>query len=151
MKLKNLMWVALPAALMSSCTHKSNQAADDAPKRTVFFDKSGMDTTVKPGDNFFEYVSGNWMKKTQIPASETGWGSFYTLEDENQANLHKILDQVSGQDNAAGSNEQKVGDLYKSGMDTAAMDKLGYEPVKPVLQKIATVKNYKDLVSLAAD
>jgi putative endopeptidase len=151
MKLKNLMWVALPAAILSSCTHKSKDAADDAPKRTVFFDKSGMDTTVKPGDNFFQYVSGNWMKKTQIPATETGWGSFYTLEDENQANLHKILDQVSGQDNPAGSKEQKVGDFYLSGMDTTAMDKLSYEPVKPLLQKIDAVKNYKDLVSLAAD
>jgi putative endopeptidase len=151
MKLGNLMWIAVPALLVGSCTNKTKETADDAPKRTVFFDKTGMDTTVKPGDNFFLYASGSWLKKTEIPASETGWGSFYTLNDENVKNMHKILEEVSANDNAANSTEQKVGDLYKSGMDTAGMDKLGYEPVKPLLQKISAVKNYKDLISLAAD
>ena len=151
MKLANLMWIALPALLVSSCKNKPGEASDDVPKRTVFFDKTGMDTTVKPGDDFFTYASGTWVKKTQIPASETGWGSFFTLEDDNLKNLRKILDEVSAKDNAAGSKEQKVADMYKSGLDTAAMDKLGYEPVKPLLSKIAAVKDYKGLVSLAAD
>jgi len=145
------MWVTLPVLLVSSCTNKSKDASDDVPKRTVFFDKTGMDTTVKPGDNFFLYANGKWMRDTKIPPSQTGWGSFYTLDDDNVKNLHKILEDVSSKDNAAGSVEQKVGDLYKSGLDTAAMDKLGYEPVKPLLAKINAVKNYKELMSLSAD
>ncbi|MGZ3835960.1 MAG: M13 family metallopeptidase, partial [Mucilaginibacter sp.] len=118
---------------------------------TIFFDKSGMDTTVKPGDDFFSYTSGKWMKETKIPPSETGWGSFYTLDDDNTKNLHKILEDVSAQDNTVGTKEQKVGDLYKSGMDTATIEKLGYQPIMPLLTKISAVKDYKDLVKLAAD
>ena len=143
--------LALPVALTMACNSKTKTSGDDTAKRTVFLDKSGMDTTVKPGDNFFEYANGNWMKRTVIPAAESGWGSFYTLYDDNEKNLHKILEDVSSKDNAAGSNEQKVGDLYKSGMDTVTIEKLGYDPVKPQLAKIAAVKDYKDLVKLAAD
>jgi putative endopeptidase len=145
MKLSNYLWLALPAMLAVGCTNSS-----DAPKRTVFFDKTGMDTTVSPGDNFFQYASGAWIKKTEIPASETGWGSFYTLDDDNTKNLHKILEETSAKTHDAGSLEQKVGDLYASGMDTAGIDKLGYSPIKPLLAKINGVTDYKGLLNLAA-
>ncbi|MGB4775662.1 MAG: M13 family metallopeptidase N-terminal domain-containing protein, partial [Daejeonella sp.] len=152
MKLNYYVWLALPAVFAIACNNKSKTSlADDVPKRTVFFDKTGMDTTVSPGENFFLYASGNWVKKTEIPASESGWGSFYTLYDDNQKNLRKILDEVSAQDNSKGSNEQKVGDLYASGMDTAAIEQLSFDPVKPLLYKIDAVKDYKQLVKLAAD
>lgn len=151
MKLTNYAWLAISAFAITACNQKSKDTSSDVPKRTVFFDKSGMDTTVSPGENFFLYASGKWVKETKIPPSETGWGSFYTLNDDNTKNLHKILDEVSAQDNAAGSKEQKVGDLYKSGMDTAAIEKLGYEPIKPQLAKISAVKDYKDLIKVAAD
>jgi putative endopeptidase len=150
MKTTHLLWLAIPAVFALSCKSKSGPGDEDTA-RTVFFDKTGMDTTVKPGDNFFEYANGNWMKKVVIPASETGWGSFYTLFDDNEKHLHKILDDLSSTDHPAGSNEQKVGDLYKSGMDTVTIEKLGYDPIKPQLAKIAAVKDYKGLVELAAD
>src|ERR1700709_1057043 len=111
MSITKWLLMAAPALLVTACNHKPSESSADVPKRTVFFDKSGMDTTVKPGDNFFTYANGNWMKKTVIPASESGWGSFYTLYDDNEKNLHKILDDVSSKDNATGSNAQKVGDL----------------------------------------
>src|SRR5476651_1443021 len=116
MKIANWSWLAVLAVTVAACTNKSK---DEAPARTVFFDKSGMDTTVKPGDNFFLYANGKWIKDTKIPATETGWGL---------ANI-----------------------LYKSGMDTVTIDKLGYEPVKPLLAKINAAKDYKDLVKLSAD
>jgi putative endopeptidase len=150
MKFKNLIWIAMPAMLGTACKQGDGKTAEPGA-RTVFFDKSGMDTTVRPGDDFFKYASGAWVKKTEIPASETGWGSFFTLYDDNQKNLHSILDDITKKDHDKGSNEQKIGDLYKSGMDTLAIEKLGYEPVKPLLAKINAVKNSKELVSLAAD
>lgn len=73
------------------------------------------------------------------------------MRDINEAHIHEILDYAAAHDYTANSIDQKVGDLYKSGMDTAAIEKLGYEPVKPQLAKIAAVKDYKDLVKLAAD
>ena len=78
-------------------------------------------------------------------------GLFFTLYDDNQKNLHTILDEITKKEHDKGSNEQKIGDLYTSGMDTLAIEKLGYEPVKPLLAKIAAVKDYKQLLSLAAD
>ncbi|QKJ29263.1 M13 family metallopeptidase [Mucilaginibacter mali] len=149
MKLSNYLWLAIPAALAVGCKGKPD-ASGDVPKRTVFFDKAGMDTTVSPGENFFNYASGAWIKKTEIPASETGWGSFYTLDDDNTKNLHKILEETSAQTHDAGSLEQKVGDLYASGMDTVGIDKLGYTPIKPLLARIAGLSDYKALVNFAA-
>ena len=146
MKLTNLGLIALALAVFAGCKNKS-----DDQQRTVFFDKSGMDTIVKPGDDFFMYANGKWIKNTKIPASETGWGTFYTLRDTNEAHIHQILDDAAAHDDTANSIDQKVGDLYKSGMDTAAIEKLGYDPVKPQLAKIAAVKDDKDLVKLAAD
>jgi len=146
MKLTNLGLIALAMAALAGCKNKS-----DDQKRTVFFDKSGMDTTVKPGDNFFLYANGKWLKNTAIPTSETSWGTFNTLRDINEAHIHEILDYAAAHDDTANSINQKVGDLYKSGMDTAAIEKLGYDPVKPQLAKIAAVKDDKDLVKLAAE
>ena len=151
--MKLTQWALLSASVLTvaACKQKVEDKSADVPKRTEFFDKAGMDTTVKPGDNFALYASGKWFKKTKIPASENGWGSFYTLSDDNIKQVHNILEDVSSKDNASGSLEQKVGDLYKSGMDTATIEKLGYDPVKPQLEKISAVKDYKELVKLAAD
>jgi len=142
MKLSNYLWLMLPAVIAAGCKSKPGSSTDQ-PKRTVFFDKSGMDTTVSPGENFFLYANGNWFKKTEIPASESGWGSFYTLNDDNLKNLKKILDETSAETHDKGSLEQKVGDLYTSGMDTAGIEKLGYTPIKPLLARINEIKDYK--------
>lgn len=143
--------LASVAVTAAACNSNKKDATTEPPARTVFFDKTAMDTTVKPGDDFFMYASGSWMKKTKIPPSETGWGSFYTLYDDNQKNLHQILEATAKQGNEQGSIEQKVADLYTSGMDTVAMEKLGYDPIKPMLAKVKAVKNYKELLALAAD
>ena len=151
MKLNHILWLAVPLSLGMACKNKSSANENDTPKRTVFFDKASMDTTVSPGDNFFLYASGNWVKHTEIPASETAWGSFYTLADDNQKNLKKILEEVSSKKNAKGTADQKVADLYASGTDTVTIEKLGYGPIKPLLAQINAVKNYQELINLAAD
>jgi putative endopeptidase len=143
----------LPAAallLLAACQNNKNHQSDEADQRTVFFDTAGMDTTVKPGDNFFLYANGKWIKNTVIPKTETGWGSFYTLYNDNLKNLHKILENASKNDGAKGSADQKVGDFFASGMDSIAIEKLGVEPVKPLLAKIDAIKNDKDLINFVA-
>jgi putative endopeptidase len=150
--MKAAKWVlaAIPALLISACNNNPKNNLSEAPKRTVFFDKSGMDTTVNPADNLFLYANGTWLKNTKIPPSETGAGGMYAMAIDNQVKLHGILEEVSKQDNPKGSKEQKVGDLYLSGLDTGAMDKLGYEPVKPLLAKINGATDYKQLADVAA-
>ena len=142
--------IVIAALTVTACKNKSKESAE-AGKRTVFFDKTGMDTTVSPGENFFLYANGKWVKNTKIPASESGWGVFYILRDSNENKIHHILNDAAAHDDTAGSASQKVGDLFKSGMDTAAIEKLGYDPVKPKLDEINAVKDYKGLVELAAD
>ncbi len=151
MKNHIVLWLAMPALLASACKSGSQKDDSDVPKRTVFFDKSGMDTTVKPGDNFFNYANGAWSKKTEIPASEVGWGSFYTLNDDNTKNLYKILEALQQEKQTDGSKEQKIAGLYASGIDSATINKKGYTPVKPLLDKIAAITTAQQLIDFCAD
>ena len=141
------------AILFSICSIACLTACNDSGTakvntRTSFFDKSGMDSTVKPGDNFFEYVNGSWVKSAVIPDDQSGWGAFYMIYEDNLKNLKGILEDAEKGNHAKGSIEQKVGDYYASGMDTIAIDKVGAEPLKPMLAKIDAVKDYKELMNL---
>src|SRR5882757_3329210 len=140
--------IAALGALTISFAACNNADKSTMEARKVFFDRSGMDTTTKPGDNFFLYANGTWLKTTQIPDDQSGWGSFYTLYDENQKNLRGILEDAEKGNNSKGSIEQKVGDYYASGMDTVAIEKVGAEPLKPMLAKIDVIKDYKQLADL---
>ncbi len=123
----------------------------NSDSKAMFFDKTSIDERFKPGDDFFLYANGNWIKKTAIPPTEVSWGSFNMLRYENQQKLRKILQEVSATPNSKGSIHQQVGDLYAGGMDTLAMDKLGYTPIEPLLASIDTLKNYKALIRWCAD
>ncbi len=139
------------ATLLFSCQNKKNNETNvPVMQRTEFFDKSGMDTTIAPGNNFFLYANGTWMKKTEIPKTQTGWGSFYILHDENLKNLDKILVNAYRSKSADGSLEQKVGDFYHSGMDTVTIEKLGVSPVQSILAKIDSIKDTRGILDLIA-
>ena len=137
---------------LSLCLWASCQKEKEAPIRTSFFDKSGMDSSVAPGNDFFAYANGNWVRKTNIPGDQTGWGSFYQLYDENQRKTRSILEEAAKADAKAGTVEQQVGDFYASGMDTVTIARRGYEPVKEELARIAALADYKQMLHyLAAD
>jgi len=138
--------ITLIAALHGCNDQKANTAATEKK----FLDTSAMDPTVKPGDNFFLYVNGGWMKKTEIPATESRVGSVTTLFNQTKEHLHSLLEDLAKNNQAPGSLEQKVGDFYASGMDTTTIDKRGYDPVKPYLEKIDAIKNPKDIMQYVA-
>ncbi|WP_029282198.1 M13 family metallopeptidase [Pedobacter sp. R20-19] len=148
---KNLFLPAAAILLFAACQNDKNHQATETDQRTVFFDTAGMDSTVKPGDNFFLYANGKWMKNAKIPQTETGWGSFYTLYNDNLKNLRTILENAAKSNVAKGSNEQKVGDFYASGMDSLTIEKLGVMPVKPLLAKIDGIKNDEDLINFVSE
>lgn len=115
------------------------------PKK--FIDPANMDLSVKPGDDFFEYANGNWVKQNAIPAKETRWGSFNILRQENTNRLIGLLNEVSSTINQPkGSLQQRVGDLYASGMDSINKEKLGYGPIKPALQRIDKIADVNEVI-----
>ncbi len=146
MKKQLLSLSALVLLGAASCS-KETKPADTRS----YFDVAGMDTTSDPGTNFFLYANGGWMKTAVIPDDQSGWGSFYTLYQENLQKLKGILEESAKANAAKGSAEQKVGDYFASGMDTLAIEKIGAEPLKPVLAKIDAVKDYKQLMELVAE
>ncbi|GAB2693346.1 M13 family metallopeptidase [Mucilaginibacter koreensis] len=114
--------------------------AKPAPPRK-YIDPANMDLAVKPGDNFFEYANGNWIKQNAIPAKETRWGSFNILRDENTQKLLGLLNEASKTKGLAkGSLKQRVGDLYASGMDSLTIERRGYTPIVPDLTRINSIK-----------
>ncbi|MGI8952849.1 MAG: M13 family metallopeptidase [Chitinophagaceae bacterium] len=116
-----------------------------------FIEVANMDSSVKPGDNFFLFVNGSWIKKATIPSTESDIGAFLDLYDTTKEHIHGILDSVSKGNFAKGSIAQKVGDFYASGMDSATIEKRGYDPVKPYLQKIDSLKNVNEMLQFIAE
>lgn len=113
------------------------------PKK--FIDPANMDLSVKPGDNFYRYANGNWLKNTPIPGSKTRWGSFDKLSEESSQALKGLLEDAAknpGKD----ASMRRVGDFYASAMDSAAIEKLGYKPIKKYLEEITKLSTAQDVL-----
>lgn len=111
---------------------------------------TGIDSTLRPGDDFFRYVNGKWYDSVSIPASQSGVGAYMFMNFPQRIRLQGILDSISKSENAPGSIAQKVGDFYASGMDTVTIDKRGYTPIKPLLAKIDAISDLPSLMNFAA-
>ncbi|MGN8068254.1 M13 family metallopeptidase [Mucilaginibacter sp. 22184] len=125
---------------LSSCNDKTKTYADNDP---VF---KNMDNSVKPGDDFFKYANGAWLKKNPIPAAYASWGIGNVVEEELRNRMKKINEDALKADAPKGSNTQKIGDFYYSGMDTVDIEKQGLSPLKDELSKIDQVKDIKGLI-----
>ena len=119
----------------------SKDAISQKGKTMKFIDTANMDLSVKPGDNFFLYANGTWLKDNPVPPSKTRWGSFDMLRQTSLDRL-KLLVEDAAVNASKDSLSQRVGNLYASAMDSASIEKLGYVPIKPELQRLDTVSNY---------
>jgi len=128
------------------------QHASPAPaKKNPFINNSDMDLSVKPGDDFYQYASGTWIKNNPVPAKETRWGSFNKLRDFNINAVKTLVTSAAENKKApAGSVEKRVGDFYAAGMDSIAIEKAGATPIKADLAKISSVKSLDDVLSQTA-
>ena len=113
--------------------------------QTKAFDTTRMDTTTDACTDFFQYANGNWLKNTEIPASESSWGTFNSLRDSNTTILKDILETASKTKAAANSDTQLIGDFYATCMDEAAIEKAGIKPLKPYFKQIDNIKDAKGL------
>jgi predicted metalloendopeptidase len=109
------------------------------------FDTKRMDTTADACNDFFQYTNGTWLKTTEIPASESRWGTFNILANNNNNRLRAILDEAAKSKAAAGSDSQLIGDFYYSCMNEEAIDKAGYDPIKGFLKDIDSIKTTDDV------
>lgn len=142
--MKRLVYLAMALLVAGAC----QRASIPTKKRVVI---TGIDASRKPGDDFFMYANGIWNDTAQIPASQAGVGSYSFLNYPQRIRLQAILDSVSASPQPAGSLEQKVGDFYASGMDTVAINKRGYAPIRPLLARIDAVTDVPSLLTLVTD
>ncbi|HEX6124620.1 MAG TPA: M13 family metallopeptidase [Pyrinomonadaceae bacterium] len=109
------------------------------------FDTKRMDTSADACNDFFQFANGTWLKTTEIPASESRWGSFNILANNNNTMLKEVLEASAKKKSPAGSDAQLIGDFYASCMDEEAIERAGLTPVKPYLDQIAAIKTADDV------
>ena len=109
-----------------------------------------IDDSVKPAVDFFAYANGNWLKNNPIPPSESYWGIFSSLQEDNYKSLLTVMKEDAKKKAPEGSNIQKVGDFYFSGMDTVRINRQGAEPLNKEFSRINKIKDLKDLNSVIA-
>jgi putative endopeptidase len=129
------VFAALPAATIGA----------QSTVKTLGIDTTNFDRSVRPQDDFFRFVNGGWLKRTEIPQDAASWGAFNELREGSRTALHTILDSALTTNAKPGSELQKVRDLYKSYMDSARIEALGATPLQPELKVIAAVKSTKQL------
>lgn len=110
-----------------------------------------MDNSVRPQDDFYNFVNGNWMKTAEIPSDRARWGSFDELRESTDEISLGILKGLLGKSYTKGSDEQKIGDLYESYIDFDARNKTGLAPIQSYLDRIDNIKNLKDLQQYLTD
>ena len=141
--MKKSLYLAIVLLVWAACTRTNSPTKQ-------FVDVAGIDASIKPGDNFFRYVNGKWYDSAKIDAEQVGVGSYMFLNIPQKKLLQGILDSISSAKNNMGSLEQKVGDFYASGMDTATVNQRGYEPIKPMLDRIDAIKDLPSLMKYVA-
>jgi putative endopeptidase len=114
--------------------------------RPVYIDKNNMDLSVRPGDNFYLYANGNWIKNNPIPPSKTRWGNFDEMREKNTKRLSALLEDAAN-NTSRERKSQIIGDFYHSGMDSVTIEKKGYDPIKPDLKAIEDLQSTKDVLA----
>lgn len=133
------------ASTFIACTNSEKKSANTS----VFIDPitAHIDSSIAPGSNFYLFANNTWFKQHPIPSSEKSNGIFRTIEDTINESVRKIcLSSMADKQAKKGSNKQKIGDYYFSGMDTLSIEKIGIKPLNGALSKIDEIKNISDVL-----
>jgi putative endopeptidase len=104
-----------------------------------------LSTNIHPADDFFEYVNAKWIQNNPIPSDKTSWGAFDLLQEKSTTAVKKIIDHATKSKAPKGSNLQILGDFFKSGMDTNAINKAGITPLLPYIEIINNAKDKQSI------
>lgn len=147
---KIFLFTAAVTAIIYSCNNPSENPKAEAE----FIDPitAHIDSSISPGENFFLFANNGWFKKHPIPSSEKSNGIFQTIQDTINESVKKICESAAADTKSEkGSNKQKIGDLYFSGMDTASIEKAGITLLKEEFTKIDNIKNTAELLGTVAE
>jgi putative endopeptidase len=145
MNTKTLIAIATTAALFTSCAGKKEETKPTGP---LAIDIANMDTTVRPQDDFYQYANGTWLKNNPVPSTDSRWGSFSQLMEDNLKKLKGILEETAKKENANGSNAQKIGDYFFTYMDSVKKNAEGVKPLSPYLKQVDDLKSNSELVNV---
>ncbi|MBQ8712910.1 MAG: M13 family metallopeptidase [Prevotella sp.] len=137
---KNLLLIGMMSVMTASVM------ADEPLKSGI--NLTDMNTSVKAGEDFYEYACGGWMKANPLPAAYSRFGSFDRLGEDNNKRINGILTELGSNTYPQGTIEQKLSDYYKLAMDSARREKEGLQPVMPLIKKLEGAKTMKQLLDV---
>jgi putative endopeptidase len=144
---KRYLLSTLTLSLMAAFATAADTTKPAAPLSGI--DVQYIDPSVRAQDDFFNHLNGKWIKATQIPADKASWGTFAQLRDDTQPQLLALIEAAQKDSKRkAGSETQKIGDLYASFMDEDRLEQLGYKPLTAELQRIRTLSDKKGIPAL---
>lgn len=111
---------------------------------------SNMDFSINPGDDFFKFANGNWLKNNPVPPDKVRYGAFDELTDLNQIQIKTLIEESAQLDAEKGSDYQKIGDFYLSGMDSSSIEQAGIKPIKHFLDDINRISSFDDFYKYVA-
>ncbi|MBS0431799.1 MAG: M13 family peptidase, partial [Proteobacteria bacterium] len=136
---------ATAPAPASSAMHAAGVPAPAGSAADIGIDLSGVDHSVKTGDDFFLFANGAWLKTATMPPDRSSIGTFYQLFVKAEQRTADLIKSAGTSSPQAGSDARKIADYYAAYMDEAAIDKAGLDPLKPALDAIAAIKTRADL------
>lgn len=149
---KLLFTAAVCLPLMACQTNQTKQAdaqsTEDSVQSGITLDN--MDNSIRPQDDFYRHVNGHWLETFEIPADKSNYGAFTKLGDESREHVKEIIMDVSNQDNAPGSTEQKIADIYATWMNTERLEELGMQPLAEEMDRINNIRSKADLSAYMA-
>ena len=152
--MQRFRWILTAAMLSSSAAMAVSPAAMDEAAATkaggtdIGIDLKGIDHAVKPGDEFFDYANGNWLKTTQIPPDRSSTGTFLQVYQLAEKQTSQLIRNTAQGHAPAGSNERKIADYYAAYMNEANIEKRGLASLKPEFDRIDAIKTRDDLASV---
>jgi putative endopeptidase len=148
--MKKIIIAILSLTLAAGCS-KNIKKTPEVEKNYPPFDITNMDTTIKPGDDFFAYANGTWLKNNPIPADKNSQSSFDELIEKNRRDIREIIEGAAASKDAPhGSITEKIGMFYNSGMDTVSIEKQGLSSLHEFFDKIDSIRSIADVQSVGA-